>query len=82
MLLLVSELASNSVRHAHAPFVVQVVDVADGFVSVLLAQYLSALGFSPIQIGAIVTGTLLGSAAMTLGFGLGAKGLFEKGTLV
>ncbi len=45
---------------------------ADGFVSVLLAQYLTALGFSPVQVGAIVTGTLLGSAATTLAFGLTA----------
>ena len=45
---------------------------ADGFVSVLLAQYLTGLGFSPVQVGAIVTGTLLGSAALTLGFGLTA----------
>ena len=43
---------------------------ADGFVSVFLATYLTALGFSPLQIGAIVTGTLLGSAALTLGVGL------------
>ncbi len=43
---------------------------ADGFVSVFLAIYLTALGFSPLQIGAIVTGTLLGSAALTLGVGL------------
>jgi len=43
---------------------------ADGVVSVLLASYLSAIGFSPIQIGAIVTGTLLGSAALTLVVGL------------
>ncbi len=45
---------------------------ADGFVSVLLAQYLTGLGFSPVQVGAVVTGTLLGSAAMTLAFGLTA----------
>lgn len=45
---------------------------ADGFVSVLLARYLVHLGFSPFQVGAIVTGTLLGSAALTLGFGLQA----------
>jgi MFS family permease len=45
---------------------------ADGFVSVLLAQYLTGLGFSPTGVGAIVTGTLLGSAALTLGFGLRA----------
>lgn len=44
--------------------------VADGFVSVLLAQYLDHLGFSGLQIGAIVTGTLLGSAALTLLTGL------------
>jgi MFS family permease len=45
---------------------------ADGFVSVLLAQYLTGLGFSPVEVGAIVTGTLVGSAAMTLAFGLTA----------
>ena len=44
----------------------------DGFVSVLLAQYLTGLGFSPVKVGAIVTGTLIGSAAMTLAFGLTA----------
>ena len=43
---------------------------ADGFVSVLLAQYLTNLGFTPTQVGAIVTATLLGSAALTLVFGL------------
>src|ERR1700675_4043605 len=42
---------------------------ADGFVSVLLAQYLIGLGFSPIEVGAIVTGTLVGSAILTLCFG-------------
>ncbi|XXV20424.1 MFS transporter [Sorangium sp. So ce1182] len=43
---------------------------ADGAVSVLLADYLSLIGLSPLQIGAIVTGTLLGSAALTLALGL------------
>ena len=43
---------------------------ADGFVSVFLVVYLTELGFSPGRIGAIVTGTLLGSAALTLGVGL------------
>jgi len=43
---------------------------ADGAVSVLLAGHLSALGWSPIEIGAVVTGTLLGSAALTLAVGL------------
>ncbi|MHB8665307.1 MAG: MFS transporter [Acidimicrobiales bacterium] len=45
---------------------------ADGFVSILLARYLTALGFSPFQIGAVVTGTLIGSAALTLAVGLAA----------
>ena len=43
---------------------------ADGMVSVLLAAYLSDLGFSPGQVGVLVTATLLGSAALTLGVGL------------
>lgn len=43
---------------------------ADGLVSVLLAGFLTRLGFSPLQVGAVVTGTLLGSAALTLGTGL------------
>jgi len=43
---------------------------ADGITSVLLASYLSRLGFSPLQIGAIVTATLLGSAALMLAIGL------------
>jgi len=42
---------------------------ADGFVSVLLARYLVRLGYSPVEIGAIVTGTLLGSAVLTIAFG-------------
>lgn len=43
---------------------------ADGFASVLLARYLKHLGFSGLQIGIIVTATLLGSAALTLLAGL------------
>lgn len=43
---------------------------ADGMISVLLASYLSDLGFSPGQIGVLITGTLLGSAALTLIVGL------------
>ena len=42
----------------------------DGFVSVLLPLHLSTLGFESLQIGAIVTATLLGSAALTLAVGL------------
>ncbi len=43
---------------------------ADGVVSVLLADYLTRLGFSAFQVGAIVTGTLLGSALLTIAVGL------------
>ncbi len=43
---------------------------ADGMLSVLLASYLSDLGFSPAQIGILITATLLGSAAPTLAVGL------------
>ncbi|HLF77064.1 MAG TPA: MFS transporter [Dehalococcoidia bacterium] len=42
----------------------------DGMVSVLLASYLTDLGFSPAEIGLLITGTLLGSAALTLAVGL------------
>jgi MFS family permease len=43
---------------------------ADGCVSILLVSYLQTLGFSGLKTGAIVTGTLLGSAALTLAAGL------------
>jgi MFS family permease len=55
---------------------------ADGCVSILLASYLSNLGFSPLQIGAIVTGTLLGSAALTLATGLLSHHLTRKRVLL
>ena len=43
---------------------------ADGFASVLLARYLKQLGFSGLDVGVIVTATLIGSAALTLVAGL------------
>jgi MFS family permease len=43
---------------------------ADGIASVLLASYLSRRGFTPVQIGAIATATLFGSAALLLAVGL------------
>src|SRR5207244_7526836 len=43
---------------------------ADGIVSIALATYLTRLGFSAFEVGAVVTGTLLGSAAVTLAVGL------------
>jgi MFS family permease len=45
-------------------------DFGDGFVAVLLPVYLTALGFSPLQVGMIATAALLGSALLTLGIGL------------
>src|ERR1039458_10559490 len=44
--------------------------LADGAVSILLPSYLTAIGFNPLRVGAIVFGTLLGSAALTLWVGL------------
>jgi MFS family permease len=43
---------------------------ADGLASVLLASYLTRLGFTPLEVGAIVTSTLLGSAALLICVGL------------
>ena len=42
----------------------------DGLISVILPAYLINLGYSGFQVGALVTATLLGSAALTLGVGL------------
>jgi MFS family permease len=42
----------------------------DGFVSVLLPLYLLGLGLDELQIGAVATATLVGSAALTLLVGL------------
>jgi len=49
--------------------------LADGAVSILLVTYLQGIGFSALEVGAIVTGTLLGSAALTLAVGLAPHGL-------
>jgi MFS family permease len=55
---------------------------ADGLVSVLLASHLFALGLSAAQVGAVVTATLLGSAALTLAVGLGGRRLPERSVLL
>lgn len=54
----------------------------DGLVSVLLAGYLTHLGFTPLEVGAIVTGTLLGSAALTIALGLAGHGLSRRRVLL
>jgi MFS family permease len=56
--------------------------LVDGLVSIALASYLTGLGFTPFEVGAIVTGTLLGSAAVTLGVGLLGYRLSRKGVLL
>jgi MFS family permease len=55
---------------------------ADGLVSVLLAGYLIGIGFTPVQVGAIVTATLLGSAALTIVLGLAGHRLERRRILL
>ncbi len=55
---------------------------ADGVVSVLLASYLTHLGFPPVEVGAIVTATLLGSAALTIVVGVPGHRLPRKRVLL
>lgn len=43
--------------------------IGDGFVSVLLPAYLIALGYNALEVGALTTATLLGSATLTLSAG-------------
>jgi MFS family permease len=45
-------------------------DFGDGFVAVLLPVYLTRLGFSPFEIGAMAAVALAGSAVLTLAIGL------------
>ncbi len=56
--------------------------LADGAVSVLLPGYLTAIGFSPLRVGAIVFGTLLGSAGLTLWVGLATDRLGRRRVLL
>ena len=51
--------------------------LADGLVAVVLPSFLLARGFSPSQVGAVITATLLGSAAVTLTVGL-RGGRFDR----
>jgi MFS family permease len=55
---------------------------ADGLVSIILAGYLTRLGFTPLQVGAVVTGTLLGSAALTIVLGLAGHRLDRRPVLL
>lgn len=51
---------------------------ADGLVSILLAGYLLRLGLGPLEVAAIVTGTLLGSAILTLWVGVRARLAYRR----
>jgi MFS family permease len=55
--------------------------LVDGFASLILVAYLAELGFSPFAIGALVTATLLGSAALTLLVGLAGGRLAARAVL-
>jgi MFS family permease len=44
--------------------------LVDGLVAVILPGYLLATGLDTVQVGAVITATLLGSAAVTLAIGL------------
>jgi MFS family permease len=55
---------------------------ADGFVSLLLPAYLTALGFSPFRVGVIATATLIGSALLTLWVGVAAHRFGRQHLLV
>ncbi|MEO7429318.1 MAG: MFS transporter [Acidimicrobiales bacterium] len=47
----------------------------DGLVAVILPGYLLAKGLDTVQVGAVITATLLGSAAVTLAIGLRGGGV-------
>lgn len=51
---------------------------ADGLVSIVLPAYLGTLGFSPFDIGAIATSTLIGSATLTILLTNAAHGLSTR----
>jgi MFS family permease len=55
---------------------------ADGNVSIILPSYLTTIGFSPFRVAAIIFGTLLGSAALTLWIGLATDRLGRRRILI
>ena len=56
-------------------------DFGDGFVAVLLPVYLTALGFSALQVGVIATSALLGSASLTIVIGFVGARFDQRGLL-
>jgi MFS family permease len=57
-------------------------DFGDGFVAVLLPVYLTALGFSALEVGVIATAALLGSALLTLAIGITGSHYDQRRLLV
>jgi MFS family permease len=55
---------------------------SDGAIMVLLAKHLASIGMSGTQTGALMTATLLGSAAATLALGLYGHSLAPRGVLL
>ena len=53
----------------------------DGYIALLLPYYLTLLGYNAPEIGILITATLLGSGAMTLGAGLIAHRYRSRGLL-
>jgi MFS family permease len=47
---------------------------ADGFATIILPVYLSVIGYGPVQIGIVLTASLLGTAVVTLAIGIIAPG--------
>jgi len=57
-------------------------DFGDGFVAVLLAVYLTELGFTPLVIGMVASAALLGSSLMTLAIGVLARPDAQRNLLI
>src|SRR5688572_26978956 len=55
--------------------------LVDGLVSVVLAVDLTRRGFSELEVGAIITTTLIGSALLTLLVGVGSRRLEARTVL-
>jgi MFS family permease len=57
-------------------------DFGDGFVAVLLAVYLTELGFTPLVVGMVASAALLGSSLMTLAIGVLARPGAQRNLLI
>jgi MFS family permease len=55
---------------------------ADGFATVILPAYLSAIGYDPVQIGVVLAAALFGTACLTLAIGVFARGHDLRGLLI